>query len=457
MYDRKSRGMLAPECGEFPYSHRFMSLAPLFLTLTILASPAALPFDGPIVYGLIAAASALLVAIVAVRMQPTEAGFLRSVIRPFAAVAALPVLWMVVQVLPLGRIGLAHPIWQSAASALDRPIAGSISIDPGATIMSLARYISMAAIVLAAAAVAVERRRARRLLAALTTAATLMALLALAARFGGIAFPGTGGDGVADGAAVDAAGLGVILALAAAFQRFEPHERPQPEEDQAMAFWLGVAARLAAVVICSLAVATAASQSYFAVICAAAMLAIVVLARRFGVGPWGYAAILSTAAVLAIAAVALQPGNRPKNLTLAFTSNARPPLLAVTQRILTEGSWGGTGAGTFAAVLPIYKSADELAAGRIAPTSAAALAVEMGQPFLWAILFAAGALVVALLRAALRRGRDSIYPTAGASCVVAVVLLGFGNAGVSATAVTMIVAAAIGMAIAQSKGRLVST
>jgi hypothetical protein len=434
-----------------------MSPAPLFLTLTILASPAALLFDGPIAYGLVTAAAALLIAIVALRIQPAEADFLRSVIGPLGAIAALPVLWMVLQVLPLGPVGLAHPIWQSAAAALERPVAGSISIDPGATIMSLAQYMSMTAIALVAAAIAVDRRHAKRLLATLTTAATLMALLALAVRFGAIAFPGTSGDGLTGSAAVDGAGLGLILATAVTFQKFEPHENPRRDDDRAMAFWLSVAACIVAAAICALAVATVAGRSYFAVICGAAILAIVALTRRFGVGLWGYAAILSATAVLAIAVVALQSGgSRPKNLAIAFASEAPAPLLAVTGRILTETSLTGTGAGTFAAVLPIYKGADELASGRIAPTFAAALAVEMGQPFLWATLAAAFALVIALLRGALRRGRDSIYPTAGASCVVAVVLMGFGNSGVSATPVSMIVAAALGTAIAQSKSRSVS-
>ena len=162
--------------------------APLFLILLIVATPALIVFDGPIVHGLVTAAAAVSVAIVALRIRPGEAGFLATVIRPVAIVAVVPAVWMLIQVLPLKTIGLANPIWESAAAALGRPLAGSISIDPGDTLVSLARYLSAAAIAFVAAAVAVDRRRAEWILIALTAATTLIALMVLAADLGGFTF-----------------------------------------------------------------------------------------------------------------------------------------------------------------------------------------------------------------------------------------------------------------------------
>src|ERR1035437_9095733 len=108
--------------------------APLFLVLLIVTTPALIIFDGPIVYGLVTAAGALSVAIVPLRIWAGASAFLATVIRPVAMVAVVPAVWMLIQVLPLKTIGLAHPIWESAAAALGRPLAGSISIDPGARI-----------------------------------------------------------------------------------------------------------------------------------------------------------------------------------------------------------------------------------------------------------------------------------------------------------------------------------
>ena len=101
--------------------------------------------------------------------------------------------------------------------------------------------------------------------------------------------------------------------------------------------------------------------------------------------------------------------------------------MPVTQRVLAETSWAGTGAGTFAAILPIYQGIDELAIGQVAPTAAAAIAIEMGWPIFWAMLMAAIALVFFLLRGALRRQRDSYFSMAGAGCIVVTALLSFSN------------------------------
>jgi len=149
--------------------------APLFLALLIVTTPAILVFDLPILHGLVTAVAAVSVAIVALRIRPGEAGFLSSVIRPIAIIACVPALWMIVQVLPLKAVGLAHPIWESAAAALGRPLAGSISIDPGATLISLARFLSIAGIAFVAAAVAVDRNRAAWIFVTLTASTSLIA------------------------------------------------------------------------------------------------------------------------------------------------------------------------------------------------------------------------------------------------------------------------------------------
>ena len=122
---------------------------------------------------------------------------------------------MLIQVLPLGAIGLAHPIWKSASAALGRPLAGSISIDTGATLISLARYLSMAAIAFVASAVAVDRHRAEWILFTLTIATTLIGLLILTEHLGIITLFDDYQGGSVRVAASDCATLGIILAAAA--------------------------------------------------------------------------------------------------------------------------------------------------------------------------------------------------------------------------------------------------
>ena len=425
--------------------------APL-LVLLIVTTPALVIFDGLITCGAITAAAATLTAIVGLRIRPGEAGYLWSVARPIAIVAALPALWMLVQALPLGAIGLAHPIWKSAAIALGRPLTGSISIDPGTTLISLARYLSMATIAFVASAAAIDRHRAEAILFALITAVTLIALLILT---GGYTLFSSHDGETARLAASDCAALGIILAAAGAVHALDRGNlRAQDQAKSAGLFQLAFVACLGAAAICSIAVFVSATpQAYFAAGCGIASLAIAIIIRRLRFGPWGYSAIVSIALVIAFAAVALRPGGQTSDLTVAYAGRASEPEIAVTQRVLADTSWMGTGAGTFAAIFPIYRDIDELAIAPLSPTGVATIAVEMGRPFLWAVLIAAIALVVTLMRGALQRGRDSAYSEAGASCCVVIAVLAFGNAGVFTTPVLVVASAIIGIGIAQSKSR----
>lgn len=426
----------------------------LILVLLILASPVTVIFDGLITQGLVAAVAAMSIAIVAVRIRPGEAGFLSTVTRPVILVAAVPAIWMLIQVMPLQGIEIAHPIWKSVAAALGQPLAGSISIDPGATLISLVRYLSAVGIAFVAAAVAIDRLRAEWVLFALTAATTLDALMALAINFGVFTFLGSGNGGPS-AAAATAACFGTIFAIAAAFQTSERSKMRRPGQANSNSR-LTFGACLFAFAICLLAVIIGAtSHAYFAVICGMATLAIAAIIRRFDLGPWGIAAILSMAFFFATAVVALQSSSQTLGLMLAFATHAPAPLIAVTQRILAETGWAGSGAGTFAAVLPIYQGVDELTTGQIAPTAAAAIAIEMGRPFFWTTLMAAVALVLALLRGAVRRQRDSFYSMAGAGCVVTIAVLSFSNTALLSTPILIITTGVIGVGIAQSKSRLI--
>ena len=77
----------------------------------------------------------------------------------------------------------------------------------------------------------------------------------------------------------------------------------------------------------------------------------------------------------------------------------------------------------------------------------------MGRPMLIAILIAVVVGIIALLRGALARGRDSFYPAAGAGCLVTLAIEGFSDAALFSTAVAMMGAAAVGLAFIQHKSR----
>jgi hypothetical protein len=181
----------------------------------------------------------------------------------------------------------------------------------------------------------------------------------------------------------------------------------------------------------------------------------VVLVRRLGLGPWGIVAI----AVPAIAIIGFLASNEPRlrtaNFALAFATDATASQISMSQRILEDAPLRGSGAGTFAAIAPIYRDIEDRTAISEAPTAAATVAIELGRPMFWLIVATMAGVIYGLLRASLRRGRDSFYPTMGASCLITLLFLGFMNASVVGSAAAMIAAATLGLAIGQSKSRSV--
>ena len=209
----------------------------------------------------------------------------------------------------------------------------------------------------------------------------------------------------------------------------------------------------AAFVLCALAlffgsgsaVSVATAYGVGAVIAVAAV-------RRLRLGAWG----LTVAALLAIGTItfliASDPGLRSKGPALAFAVPSPPDLIFASQRALNDTPWLGTGAGTFAAFMPIYREINQPAIST-PPTAAAALAIELGWPMVLLIAIMILAAIFSLLKASLQRGRDSFYPAAGAGCLISFLLLSFMNAGVLGTAAVVILAITLGLAFAQSKSR----
>jgi hypothetical protein len=422
----------------------------LLLALLIGATPVMLLFDSPTSVGLVAAVLAVATAFVAKSVRPGEGGHLLTLARPIAIAAAVPALWLAIQLLPLGSIGLSHQIWNNAEAALGRPTRGSISIDIGATLVSLCRYLCAVAVLFLAIAVAIDRRRAGWMLFWLLAATVAIAAMAVARHLGGFAFADDDADTTLRAQAMDCIALGVILAAAWAIRARERWEMRAAKRHASI---IDFVVSLIALAACGLSLMWGGADS---VLVAAgyglATVAAVVVIRWFSLGPWGYVAIAAAALVATIAIVANHDA-RAGDLTLAFAADAPAALLAVTQRILADVPWAGTGAGTFADLLPTYRDAGDALTGASAPTAAATMAVELGRSMLAAIVVAAAAGATALMRAALKRGRDSFYAAAGAGCLVAIVILGFTNAGVFATAPSIILAAVLGLAVAQSKSR----
>jgi Na+/proline symporter len=120
--------------------------------------------------------------------------------------------------------------------------------------------------------------------------------------------------------------------------------------------------------------------------------------------------------------------------------------------VLSDTAWTGTGAGTFAAIMPIYRQINDPPMST-PPNAVVALSIELGWPMVVLIVTVTLGATFTLLKASLERGRDSFYPAAGAGGLITVLFLSFINPGILGTAAAVIFAAVIGLAFAQSKSR----
>jgi hypothetical protein len=422
----------------------------LILVILICSSPLILLRDGLMMQGLVAGIVAIDLVITARTLRPGEAGFLISIIRPLALVAVIPVLWVTFQMLPLRA--LAHPIWNSAEIALGHPVAGGISVDPGASVIALGQYLSVIAVAFLSAAVAVDRQRAEWLLFSLTATVTAIALIILTYDF---FLPGAWVATFARSQAIDSLGMGIIVTSAACIRTIERYEsrRSSPQRLVSVLLWTFVACSVALAICGATMILAATREVLIATGCGMLALTCVIIIRRFPLGPFGTTPIVASAFAAAILMLASGPEQHGTSAPLVLAGASSASLISPNERMLDDAPLIGTGAGTFAALAPIYREIDDPQPNSLAATAAAVIAIELGKPMFWLIATAMVGYIFILLRASLQRGRDSFYPAMGGSCLITLLLLSFNNVGLFGTTTSLIAAAVIGLGTGQSKSR----
>jgi len=237
-----------------------------------------------------------------------------------------------------------------------------------------------------------------------------------------------------------------------AIERYET--RPlRPERSKTVLLWT-FALTAAALAICVFAlVIDHAYPLVLALICGFLSLGGVLIIRRLGLGRLSTSVVTTLIFALAVFLWAGHPVAGDKNFTLAFAVSPSSPLAALSERVLDDAPLAGTGAGTFGAVAPIYREMDDPAPGAAAATAAAAIAIELGWPMFGLIAAAIAVLSLLLLRSSLSRGRDFFYPAIAGSCLIALLLLAFCNAGPLGLTTKLIAAATFGLGWGQSRSR----
>lgn len=360
-------------------------------------------------------------------------------------ILAVPALYMALQLAPIPIHGFGNPIWETASAALNAPLADRLTVDVRATMQAFLHYNAAVAVALITAVLALDRQRAWQLLSVLVSVSAIVSAYSLSRQvMGWFGLPrGDTAVLLVTGAAPSV--LGLVLSAAMTARAFEDRRRAkQPSFRQATTLSFA----LLATFLCLAAILAGEDGPRTAI---AALLGVGLVVAAFAIqnwfsGVWGMASVLATAAVLFLATFTLMPVRQNTDLTIALSEyNA-----AATERMLQDTGQAGSGAGTYAVLLPIHRDIGApLSQER--PTAAAVTAIEMGRPFLYGLLVVAVLGAAALLRCSLRRGHDYIYAALGSGASASLAVLVLVENGILEFGASLLAAALFGLAIARSQ------
>jgi hypothetical protein len=387
--------------------------------------------------------AAITLAVAGVAARAVDVQFAAQVTRRLGLAAAIPVVWMIIQLLPMPFPELSHTIWINGNEALDAKAWGHISVDLGKTLEALVFYLANIALILTSILVARDHRRAGRLFILLGAITILTIVALLADRFFHVFVFALGNPQEVLGAV---SALGLILSLAAGAAGLERQGAPAGNTRTLLIAGGG------GVLICGAGLAAAANTNtaIVAAFGAAAFLSIQLI-RRLRLAAWSTAVLLLTLGTAALMIVVWRFDTARALSPLTQFASASADSLAAAQRLLSDAGWLGAGAGTYAVLLPIYREFGSTAMQP--PTTAAAFAVELGKMMVLVAAAIGAGLIVMLYRGALSRGRDSFYSATAASG--AVILLGqaFCDASLLHSGVALIADALVGIGLAQTASR----
>lgn len=420
------------------------------LLVCIAIAPVLILFDGALAQSLIEVLTAVALAFVATAVRAADVNLAAQITSRLRIAAAIPVIWMLIQVLPMPFSGLTHSIWINANEALNHPSFGHISIDLGQTIQAIIFYIANVALIIVSVFAVRDRRRGELMLFVLAAIATLATVLLLIARLLPAAQLPVGETA---GTLAAVSSLGIILSMACATRAIERAESRRADPSTKPNTGKSLLCASISLLLCLAGFVVSATLNIWLVAAfgVAAYISMQIV-RRFGLAGWATAVFVATM-VIAAAMIILWRYNVGGTLppVLQFATAASPDSILVARRIIADTSWLGTGAGAYAQLLPIYQELGSLMT--TPPSTAAALVIELGWPMTLFVFALAIGTIVALYRGALVRGRDSFYPAAAAACAVILLLQAFCDASLLRTGIAVLGDAIIGLGLAQSVSR----
>ena len=427
-----------------------MATAYRFLCILLAAVPVLALTDDWLVQDVSAIAAALLL-LFAMRASQEDLKITVRLLQKIMLAILFPTAWMVLQIAPLNLF--ANSIWPTASSALNEPLTGYISINPGATIRALFEYLTMASLMVATMVFTRDRERAETTLFVICAVTAFISVEILFGQFEPLAaiVPAPGNPALATFIAICA--LGAVINAAAAVRIIErrlSRREEAPITRSILMFCLGLAGSAACLV--AIVMAGAINIAIVAGFGIAVML-LVGASRLIALPPVAAGVILAVFAVATAVIVGVRLEDKPAVVAmLGFATHALPDSLSVSERALSDVKWFGNGVGTFDTLVPIFR--DFGGQPNVEPASTiATIAIEWGRAALIALVLIAVQVFGIMLAGALRRGRDWFFPAAASGCLVVLFCEAFCDSSLTHPSSQIVAAVVLGLGLSQIMGR----
>ena len=386
----------------------------------------------------------------------------------FSAAALTPaVLWGLLQTVGFLPEALHHPLWRDAATALDAPYGGSVSLDPVAGRESLLRVATYGGLFWLAFQYGRDSAMAHRALSAVAAGSACYALYGLAMTFSGLDLV-LWYEKTAYRSAVTATfvnpnsfgtycGLGLLCATAALHGAYERDAPPASGSPRLRVHFLLAdflprhATLLAAWLLLAFALLLSLSRGALAATGLAHLVFLSALAARRGVRARALAVRSGAATLLAAALLVLASQGLERRLwDVGPDWTKRSQIYAQTVAAIAENPLAGTGLGTFEAVYRSHRTAEVRPGVRMAHNDYLELALELGIPAAVLFVSAIAALALGCARGIRLRRRDAAVPAAGLSACVLVGTHALVDFSLQLPAVAATFALVLGIAVAQA-------
>jgi len=424
-------------------------IVPFVMMASLLALIPTLGLNG---FGMVGTVSAILAAALMVLSIALPAASLvrfTRVLRPAVIIVfAAPALWMLLQIIPMPAGALANPIWASASGALHQRLAGTITVDVGATLLSLAQYCAVIAAALVTAAITLDRQRAQQALYILMVITALVAARQIAQELTLLdrASLGESSDGRSLASVIAVAGI--VLSCATAIQVVDQLQQTGWSRPSRSAIFTLSGAMLS-LFICAAAILVRVNSAVFiAALLGVGTLLAVCAIRQWLLGPWGAAGLATAAAIGLFGIFAIIPADKNADLAVPLSTQNQTAI----ERMVSDAPPAGSGAGTFKVLLPIYQELGATASAEH-PTAAAAIMIEMGPAFLCGMITVALVGAWTLFSRSLARGQDYVYAAAGAGALISLPVMALADDGILNLDASLLGGVLCGLAFAQSLSR----